>query len=39
MHAKHRLHAKHIKNFSDWRNERAKVILGEGNPETMDKHT
>ena len=29
----------YIKNFSDWRNERAKAILEKGNPETLDEFT
>src|SRR3989344_3025353 len=28
-----------LKNFSDWRNERAKAILQKGNPETLDEFT
>src|SRR3989338_11515044 len=29
----------YIKNFSDWRNERAKLILQKGNPESIDEFT
>ena len=29
----------YIKNFSEWRNERAKAILQKGNPETLDEFT
>jgi transposase-like protein len=29
----------YIKNFSEWRNERAKAILEKGNPETLDEFT
>lgn len=29
----------YIKNFSEWRNERAKLILEKGNPETIDEFT
>ncbi|MBS3071971.1 DDE-type integrase/transposase/recombinase [Candidatus Pacearchaeota archaeon] len=29
----------YIKNFSDWRNERAKLILEKGNPESIDEFT
>jgi transposase-like protein len=29
----------YIKNFSDWRNERAKAILEKGNPEILDEFT
>lgn len=29
----------YIKNFSDWRNERAKKILEKGNPESIDEFT
>ena len=29
----------YIKNFSDWRNERAKLILEKGKPETLDEFT
>ena len=29
----------YIKNFSDWRNEKAKLILEKGNPETLDEFT
>lgn len=29
----------YLKNFSDWRNERAKAILEKGNPETLDEFT
>ena len=29
----------YIKNFSDWRNERAKAILEKGSPETLDEFT
>lgn len=31
--------AQYIKNFSDWRSERAKKILEKGNPETIDEFT
>lgn len=29
----------YIKNFSEWRNEKAKAILEKGNPETLDEFT
>ena len=29
----------YIKNFSEWRNERAKAILEKGNPESIDEFT
>ena len=29
----------YIKNFSEWRNERAKLILEKGNPECLDEFT
>ena len=29
----------YIKNFSEWRNERAKAILQKGNPESIDEFT
>lgn len=29
----------YIKNFSDWRNDRAKLILQKGNPESVDEFT
>jgi len=29
----------YLKNFSEWRNERAKAILEKGNPETLDEFT
>ena len=29
----------YIKNFSEWRNERAKAILEKGNPESIDEST
>lgn len=29
----------YLKNFSDWRSERAKLILEKGNPETLDEFT
>ena len=29
----------YIKNFSEWRNERAKLILEKGSPETLDEFT
>ncbi len=29
----------YLKNFSDWRNERARVILQKGNPEVIDEFT
>ena len=29
----------YIKNFSEWRNERAKAILEKGSPETLDEFT
>ncbi len=31
--------AEYIKNFSSWRNERAKAILEKGNPESVDEFT
>ena len=29
----------YLKNFSNWRNERAKLILEKGNSETLDEFT
>jgi len=29
----------YLKNFSEWRNERAKAILEKGNPEVLDEYT
>ena len=29
----------YLKNFSEWRSERAKLILDKGNPETLDEFT
>ena len=29
----------YIKNFSEWRNERAKAILEKGNPEVLEDNT
>ncbi|MEK6889451.1 MAG: DDE-type integrase/transposase/recombinase [Nanoarchaeota archaeon] len=31
--------AQYLKNFSEWRNEKAKLILEKGNPETLDEFT
>ncbi len=29
----------YVKNFSEWRNERAKAILEKGKPESIDEFT